>query len=33
VIERKIMLDDSSGSVFVESMQRWFDSVWNLLAE
>ncbi|MEU7665319.1 GntR family transcriptional regulator [Streptomyces lincolnensis] len=24
---------NSSGSVFVESMQKWFDSVWNLLAE
>jgi DNA-binding transcriptional regulator YhcF (GntR family) len=23
----------SSGSVFVESMQKWFDSVWELLAE
>lgn len=24
---------DSSGSVFVESMQAWFDSCWNLLAQ
>ncbi|WLW54025.1 winged helix-turn-helix domain-containing protein [Streptomyces sp. YU58] len=24
---------NSSGTVFVESMQKWFDSVWNLLAE
>ncbi|MGN9763184.1 GntR family transcriptional regulator [Streptomyces sp. SD31] len=24
---------NSSGSVFVDSMQSWFDSVWNLLAE
>ncbi|WP_406200762.1 MULTISPECIES: GntR family transcriptional regulator [unclassified Streptomyces] len=24
---------NSSGSVFVESMQKWFDSVWNLLSE
>nr|WP_206439311.1 winged helix-turn-helix domain-containing protein [Streptomyces scabichelini] len=24
---------DSQGSVFVDSMQSWFDSLWNLLAE
>ncbi|MER5666296.1 hypothetical protein [Streptomyces mirabilis] len=24
---------DSSGSVFMESMQAWFDSCWRLLAE
>lgn len=24
---------NSSGTVFVESMQKWFESVWNLLAE
>ncbi|MEU8848616.1 GntR family transcriptional regulator [Streptomyces sp. NPDC048564] len=24
---------DSSGTVFVDSMQKWFDSVWNLLSE
>ncbi|WP_435216479.1 GntR family transcriptional regulator [Streptomyces sp. bgisy034] len=24
---------NSSGTVFVESMQKWFDSVWELLAE
>ncbi len=24
---------NSSGTVFVESMQKWFDSVWDLLSE